>query len=52
MKSVTHVLWYVCLGGGGGDLFYFIIIKMASVFNLPDVNVYMCVCVGGGGVMG
>ena len=35
--------------GGGGDLFYFIIIKMASVFNLPDVNVYMCVCVCGGG---
>ena len=34
---------YICWGGGG----IFIIIKMASVFKLPDVNVY--VCVGGGG---
>ena len=32
----------MCVGG-----IYFII-KMASVFKLPDVNVY-CVCVGGGG---
>ena len=41
---------YVWRGeGGGGDLFYFIIIKMASVFKLPDVNVYVCVCGGGGG---
>ena len=34
----------IYVGGGGG---IFIIIKMASVFKLPDVNV--CVCVGGGG---
>ena len=34
--------------GGGGDLFYFIIIKMASVFKLPDVNV-LCVWGAGGG---
>ena len=32
---------YVWGGGGGG--IYFIIIKMASVFKLPDVNVYVCV---------
>ena len=32
--------------GGGGEAIYFII-KMASVFKLPDVNV--CVCGGGGG---
>ena len=30
--------------GGGGEAIYFII-KMASFFKLPDVNV----CVGGGG---
>ena len=31
--------------------YYFIIfiIKMASVFKLPDVNVYECVCRMGGG---
>ena len=35
---------------GGGGIYYFIIImKMASVFKLPDVNVYVCVCVGEGG---
>ena len=39
-------------GGGGGrgeDFLNFIIIKMASVFKLPDVNVYVCVWGGGGG---
>ena len=35
--------------GGGGIYFIIIIIKMASVFKLPDINVYVCVCVGGGG---
>ena len=35
--------------GEEGEEIYFIIIKMASVFKLPDVNVYVCVCVGGGG---
>ena len=33
--------------GGGGGIYFIIIIKMASVFKLPDVNV--CVCGGGGG---
>ena len=33
-------------GGGGGGNIFFIIIKMASVFKLPDVNVYVW---GGGG---
>ena len=43
-----------CMFGeeGGGGIYFIIIIKMASVFKLPDVNVYVCVCVcvcGGGG---
>ena len=46
LKSITHVLCYICLEGRGEEI-YFIIIKMASVFKLPDVNV--CVCGGGGG---
>ena len=36
-------------GGGGGGIYFIIIIKMASVFKLPDVNVYVCVWGGGGG---
>ena len=40
---------YVWRGGGGGGIYFIIIIKMASVFKLPDVNVYVCVCGEGGG---
>ena len=36
-------------GGGGGIYFIIIIIKMASVFKLPDINVYVCVWGGGAG---
>ena len=35
--------------GRGEEINFIIIIKMASVFKLPDVNVYVCVCGGGGG---
>ena len=40
-----YIYIYFFFWGGGG--IYFIIIKMASVFKLPDV--YVCVCVWGGG---
>ena len=45
------VVIYMFGGGGWGeDIFIIIIIiKMASVFKLPDVNVYVCVWGGGGG---
>ena len=39
-------------GGGGGRrkyIYFYLFIKMASVFKLPDVNVYVCVWGGGGG---
>ena len=41
-------VYYACaviylFGGAGGETYF--IIKMASVFKLPDVNV--CVCGGG-----
>ena len=31
---------YVWRGGGG--IYFIIMIKMASVFKLPDVNLYVC----------
>ena len=39
---------YVWRGGGRG-IYFIIVIKMASVFKLPDVNVYVCVSGGWGG---
>ena len=40
------LLFFVVVFGGEEINF---IIKMASVFKLPDINVNVCVCRGGGG---
>ena len=47
--EVCYACAVIILGGGGGEEIYFIIIKMAIVFKLPDVNMCVCVCGGGGG---
>ena len=47
-RSLLRMCCDIYVWGGRGEI-YFIIIKMASVFKLPDVNVYVCVWGGGGG---
>ena len=39
--AVIYILLFFLWGGGGEEINF--IIKMASVFKLPDINVYVCV---------
>ena len=46
--EICYACAVICMFAEEGGGIYFIIIKMASVFKLPDVNVYVCVCGEGG----